>query len=297
MKSSYLCTMQHLILAILCSTGVFVVMRLFERYGIDNHRGIAANYATATIIGMLMVHNYPTVEQVVEAPWLELSLLTGFWFIFTYLLMSYSSQRAGIAVTSLSSKLSVVIPTLLGIFYFGDKTSVTLIIGIALALVALVLIVGKKKGDSSTVKSSGWIVALPVIIFFGTGIGDVLMKFTERLSTATNMNFMIAFIYFIALLFGLLIVLFDKVKGKSRFHWKNTVGGIVLGVVNFFSTYCMYQCMRIFDNVYLFPIYNIGVVIATTLCGVLLFKEKLSAKNYIGLALAILAVILITQKA
>ena len=54
--------------------------------------------------------------------------------------------------------------------------------------------------------------------------------------------------------------------------------------------------MRCFDNVVLFPVYNIGVVSLTALTGLLLFKEKLTWKNYLGLAIAIIAVILITLK-
>ena len=54
--------------------------------------------------------------------------------------------------------------------------------------------------------------------------------------------------------------------------------------------------MRCFDNVILFPIYNIGVVSLTALIGWLLFKEKLSWKNYLGLAIAIVAVVLITVR-
>ena len=54
--------------------------------------------------------------------------------------------------------------------------------------------------------------------------------------------------------------------------------------------------MRLFDNVVLFPVYNIGVVCLTALAGWLLFKEKLTWKNYLGLAIAIIAVLLITAK-
>ena len=54
--------------------------------------------------------------------------------------------------------------------------------------------------------------------------------------------------------------------------------------------------MRVFDNVVMFPVYNIGVVCLSALCGWLLFKEKLTWKNYLGLAIAIIAVILITVK-
>ena len=91
-------------------------------------------------------------------------------------------------------------------------------------------------------------------------------------------------------------VVIDLIRGKSKWQWKNALGGIGLGVINFFSTFCVYNAMRCFDNVVLFPIYNIGVVSLTALTGWLLFKEKLTWKNYLGLAIAIIAVILITLK-
>ena len=168
--------------------------------------------------------------------------------------------------------------------------------GIVLALVALVLVVGGKKNNVKT-KGSGWIVTLlPVFIFFGTGTGDILMKITEQQNTVGNLGFMIAFIYFVALIFGIIIVVWDIARGKSRWQWKSAAGGIMLGVINYFSTFCVYNSMRCFDNVVLFPIYNIGVVSLTAIVGWLLFKEKLTWKNYLGLGIAIIAVILITFK-
>ena len=121
------------------------------------------------------------------------------------------------------------------------------------------------------------------------------MKLTEQRNDG-NMGFMIAFIYFIALLFGIIIVAYDLARGKSKWQWKSALGGIGLGVINFFSTFCIYHAMRCFDNVVLFPVYNIGVVSFTALTGWLLFKEKLTWKNYLGLAIAIISVILITLK-
>ena len=123
-----------------------------------------------------------------------------------------------------------------------------------------------------------------------------IMKLTEQRHTGDDMSFMIAFIYFIALLFGIIIVAYDLIRGKSKWQWKSALGGIGLGVINYFSTYCVYNAMRCFDNVVLFPVYNIGVVSVTALTGWLLFKEKLTWKNYLGLAIAIIAVILITFK-
>lgn len=286
--------MIYLILAILFSTGVFVAMRLFERFKLDNHQALMWNYVFASGTGFLMCKQIDTPTQLVNEPWFGLSLVTGFWFIFTYLLMTASTQRSGVTITSLSSKLSVVLPTLAGVILFGEKLNFVATMGIVLALVALVLVVGGGKDLSNNTNKTNWL--LPILIFFGTGIGDILMKFTEQRNQADDMSFMIAFIYFIALLFGIVIVAYDLIRGKSKWQWKSAIGGIGLGIINYFSTSCVYQAMRCFDNVVLYPIYNIGVVSLTALTGWLLFKEKLNWKNYLGLAIAIIAVILITLK-
>ena len=285
--------MLHLILAILFSTGVFVAMRLFERFKLDNHQALMWNYVFAAGTGFLLCKQFDTIPQLVAEPWFGLSLITGFWFIFTYLLMTASTQRSGVTITSLSSKLSVVLPTLAGVVLFHERLNFVASLGIVLALVALVLVVGSK-GKSYKTNKTNWL--LPIFIFFGTGTGDILMKLTEQRNEADDMSFMIAFIYFIALLFGIIIVTYDLIRGKSKWQWKSAIGGIGLGVINFFSTYCVYHAMRCFDNVVLFPVYNIGVVSLTALTGWLLFKEKLTWKNYLGLTIAIVAVILITMK-
>ena len=268
-------------------------MRLFERFNLDNHQALMWNYVFAAGTGFLMCKQFDTPTQLVSEPWFGLSILTGFWFIFTYLLMTASTQRSGVTVTSLSSKLSVVLPTLAGVVLFSEKLNFVATMGIVLALVALVLVVGGKNTTNKDIKIN-WL--LPVLIFFGTGTGDILMKLTEQQNSSDDMGFMIAFIYFIAMLFGFLVVAFDLIRGKSKWQWKSAIGGITLGVINFFSTFCVYNAMRCFDNVVLFPIYNIGVVCLTALTGWLLFKEKLTWKNYLGLAIAIIAVILITLK-
>ncbi len=281
--------MIYLILAILFSTGVFVAMRLFEKFKLDNHQALMWNYVFATGTGFVVCEKFDTLPQLVAEPWFGLSFITGFWFIFTYLLMAASTQRSGVTVTSLSSKISVVLPILAGVIFFSESLNLVATIGIVLALVALVLVVGGKK-DSGNVNKN-WL--LPILIFFGTGTGDILMKITEQQHTGGGMGFMIAFIYFVALVFGIIIVVFDIIRGKSKWQWKNSIGGIMLGVINYFSTYCVYNAMRYFDNVVLFPIYNIGVVSLTAVIGWLAFKEKLTWKNYLGLAIAIIAVILI----
>ena len=286
--------MIYLLLSILFSSGVFVTMRVFKRFELDNHQALMWNYVFATCTGFLMCDRFDTVPELVDEPWFGLSLLTGFWFIFTYLLMTASTQSSGVTVTSLSSKLSVVLPTLAGVLLFRETLTGPVSIGIVLALVALVLVVGSGDKSPANTQRTNWL--LPVLIFFGTGTGDILMKLNEQRNTADDMSFMIAFIYLIAMVFGVILVAYELLRGKSKWQTKSLIGGIALGVINFFSTYCIFHAMRCFDNVMLFPIYNIGVVCLTALIGWLFFKEKLTWKNYLGLAIAIIAVVLISVK-
>ena len=288
--------MIYLILAIVLSTAVFVVMRIFGRFKLDNHQALTWNYAASACIGMTMSAAKGTWVSPPTQPWFGLTLLLGFWFILTYVLIVESSQRSGVTITSLSSKLSVVIPTLFGIIFLKETLGLMAGIGIALALVALFLVVGNKTSKDGVHTVSTWTVLLPIFIFFSTGIGDIMMKMTEQRNTSGDMIPMIAFIYFISFLFGVALVAYDFIAKKSKWQWKSALGGLVLGTVNFFSTCCIYQAMRVFDNVVMFPVYNIGVVCLSALSGWLLFKEKLTWKNYLGLVIAIIAVILITVK-
>ena len=68
--------MMYLILAILFSTAIFVVMRLFSRFNLDNHQALMWNYATATVIGYIMSAANGPVTSPVSEPWFPLSILT-----------------------------------------------------------------------------------------------------------------------------------------------------------------------------------------------------------------------------
>jgi len=175
--------MIHLILAILCSTAIFVVMRLFKRFELDNHQALAWNYAMAAGLGTLMSALNGPITFPASEPWFPLSLVTGFWFILSYVLMTVSSQQSGVTITSLSSKLSVVIPTLFGVIILKEQLGTIPAIGIVLALVALILVVGKEQNHDTKSKFSFLTILLPVSIFFCTGIGDVLTLIEKAQNT------------------------------------------------------------------------------------------------------------------
>ncbi|MEC8884395.1 MAG: GRP family sugar transporter, partial [Bacteroidota bacterium] len=82
---------------------------------------------------------------------------------------------------------------------------------------------------------------------------------------------------------------------KQHLAFKNIIGGIALGIPNYYSIYFLVQALRhpTLESSTVFTLNNVGIVMVATLIGILFFKEKLSPKNWIGIAIAVVSIILI----
>ena len=94
---------------------------------------------------------------------------------------------------------------------------------------------------------------------------------------------------------GIVFLIVQAVQGKFKFELKNVLGGIALGIPNYFSVYFLVQALRsdILESSGIFTVNNVAIVMISTLLGTLLFKEKLLPKNWIGIGLAILGILFI----
>ncbi len=83
--------------------------------------------------------------------------------------------------------------------------------------------------------------------------------------------------------------------GKLTLSFKNVLGGIALGIPNFGSIYFLVLALRTngMESSTIFPLNNVAIVMISTFLGILLFKEKMLPKNWIGIALAVASIILI----
>jgi drug/metabolite transporter (DMT)-like permease len=106
---------------------------------------------------------------------------------------------------------------------------------------------------------------------------------------------MVATIFSVALAIGFVIVLVLSLRGKTILHVRSWLAGIVLGLINFGSTYLLLKSMEFYTSSTLFPIRNTGVVGLSALAGLLLFGERLTRKNWLGIILAIVSIVLITS--
>ncbi|WP_338038962.1 EamA family transporter [Maribacter litopenaei] len=94
---------------------------------------------------------------------------------------------------------------------------------------------------------------------------------------------------------GTLFILLKSIKAHLKLNIKNIIGGICLGVPNYFSIYFLMKALDsdTLNSASLFTINNVAVVMLSTLLGILLFKERISIKNWIGIGLAVVSIILV----
>ena len=103
------------------------------------------------------------------------------------------------------------------------------------------------------------------------------------------------FIFVAAGTTGLVILLTQIARGKMRVNIKSIIGGIALGVPNYFSYLFLLKALGSLNwgSSVIFPVTNLGTVVCASLGGFIIFKEKISTINLWGLVIAVAAILII----
>ncbi len=279
----------YLSISILLSTLIIVTFKIFHRYKINIVQAITVNYFVASGFGFISEAGSFAPAAMIHQSWFYLAILTGLSLIVAFNLFAVSAQKAGIAITAISSRMSVAIPVLLGFMLFGDQAGIVKIAGIIIGLLAFYFT--SKKDKTIVVEKS--LLYLPVMLFFAVGINDSLMKIAEDIYITDDFVPFLATAFGFALFFGILVFGYQWQKEKQPLATKNLIAGVLLGLLNWYSTLFVLKGLSFFQVSVFMPVYNIGVVAMAAVTGMLIFGEKLTRINKIGIALALLAILLI----
>ncbi|QOD62521.1 DMT family transporter [Polaribacter haliotis] len=284
--------MMYLLLSILFSTGLFVIFKYFGIYKVDVLKAIFVNYIVAFSMGFLLAERKIPITEIYLEPWFSGALVLGALFIVIFFVMAMTAQKNGVSVTSIAGKMSVVVPVFFGIILYNESVTFLKIAGIIIALVAVYL--SSVKEEKSNKNGT---LLFPILLFIGSGTIDTLLKYIQTNHVADqDISIFSGSLFGIAAFFGFLILTFKGIKKREPFGMKNIVAGIVLGVPNYFSIIFLIKALqdKNFESSVLFTVNNVGIVILSTLVGLFIFKEKFSFKNKIGVALAVLGIVLVT---
>ncbi|MBR5453160.1 MAG: DUF2304 family protein [Clostridia bacterium] len=216
----------------------------------------------------------------------------------------FAVQKGPLSYTVVISSFSTVISALSGAMFFDESISWTSIVGIVLMLLSFILAAEKGKDE----QKANWVwLIFCVISLLTTGFVGIMQKVHQLSPHKNELNFflIVAFAVSAVLSAAFAVVLMRSPSEKEEKKnsslpdgtKKNSADliimvlcmvlcGICVSVNNKFNTHLA----GVMDSAIFFPLINGGGLILTTVSAFIIFREKFSKKQWIGLVLGILSV-------
>ncbi len=289
--------MIFLIASILISTLFGISFKIISIRNINSFQTIIVNYIVAGSLGFLTTKSSITPLNVVNEPFVGLAFFLGIVFIGSLFVIAETTAKYGISVAQVAQRMSFVITISLAILYFDERITVYKIIGILLTIVAVYLVSYK---DSTNKQTSKYWWLFPLIIFIASGIIDSSINYVTNplqgnLLQGNSLDVFLSTIFATAFVFGVIVLIYNlKVKGE-KFQLVAIPAGLILGVINYGTMFFLGKALGsgFLDSSVLFPVNNLCILTLSTIISVLIFKEKLSSKNWIGIGLSLLAIFIL----
>ena len=288
--------MLYLVGSIIFSSWLTLSFKVIEKFGINNLQAIVFNYFTCVVTGSIINGSFPIKKTSFSEPWFPWTVVMGTTFVLLFNLVALTTQKLGVAISSVAYKLSLVIPFIFSIYLYDEENTFLKTIGIVLALIAVVLTCYKP--SVTLAKKSSVFIAwfLPFILFIGSGLLDTMIKYVEQrfLNDSNNNNYLVA-AFLAASTVGSVMLGIQLIRKKQKLSWKSVIAGIAIGIPNYLSIWCLLQVLKDHssNSSAIIPINNMGIVLFSSFMAFVLFREKLSFLNLIGIILSFGAIALI----
>jgi drug/metabolite transporter (DMT)-like permease len=286
--------MLDILLTVIAFNILIIIFKFFHKFNIDNLQALIVNYFTAGLCGIYFSDQEFSITYIINAPWFLHAAVIGILFIVVFNFYATGTQKVGIAITTIANKLSLFVPVGFALMlYNNEELTLVKIIGFILAVIGIYLSSTKNKKLSFN-KKYLWLI---IIVFAGQGIADTIFNHAQQtLVGDEDKALFFTVLFMMAGTSGIFILLGKSIKKRQKIEFKNILGGFIFGLPNFASLIFFFNALESsgFAASQVFPVVSMGVVVVSALIGLILFKEKLSTMNWIGLGFAVLSIYLIT---
>lgn len=274
--------MMYLVISIIASVAVSILLKISRRHQLVIMQMIGVNYLVAAVLMVLLYHPKFSAASDYYVHWpiftvLGIAMPLGFFF------MAKAVANAGIIKADMAARLSLFLGILAAFFLFGETATTEKIIGIVLAFLSLFLM----SGESTNSPKGGYSWMLAVWLTYGAA--DITFKEVARTGLEFTSYLLIAFI--VAAIVTWICVLVKR----QRLHLASLGVGVVLGALNFTNIYTYVRAHIALHNqtATVFTTMNVGVIIVSLIAGMLCFHEALSKRNWLGILVAIAAIVML----
>lgn len=278
--------MIYLLFSILFSTGNAALLKYSEVGQLNRLAVVGINYLCATVLagGAWLLHQ-PAPPSALTVGF---GALGGLFYVGTLFLWMGAIARVGIATSTTAMRSGVVWPVLLSIVAFGELPNGFQWAGIALAMMAILLLsfgVGGGPGGQPR-RGALW---LPLLSVVAGGTGSTMKLFTEMGDPAQG-EALLTFIFLFAGIFCWLLIAARGIRPKPA----EIRAGLLFGCGNMLSNFFLLAGLAQLPGVLAFPLLNTGVLLLVTLLGVSLWRERPGVGGYGAIAAAVAAILLLS---
>ena len=274
----------YLLLAILSSALISIIMRLSTDRVKGKRSMLAANYLTCLVIAALFTgpnNLFPSDADLL--PTLGMGIIHGILYLLSFLLFQWCVEKNGVVLPAIFMKLGLLVPLVVSVAAFREIPTLLQVIGFVLAVAAIILINLEK--DASAKKAG---VGLILLLLIG-GAADAMSKVYEEIGAAARSEQFLFYTFLTAFLCCAAVVALRREKiGKNE-----VLFGFLIGIPNFFSARFLLMALTKLHAVIVYPTYSVATILAVTLAGVILFKERLNRRQKIALVIILAALILL----
>ncbi|HQS23975.1 MAG: hypothetical protein B7Y11_03630 [Sphingobacteriia bacterium 24-36-13] len=290
--------MIYLLGSIILTSYLLLSFKVCGKLNIPVFPAIVFNYITCVVTGSFVNGSFPIQVESLATPWFRWAMIMGLLFITSFNLIGITAQKLGVAVASVANKLSLIIPVILTIVLYNEQVVGWEIVGISLALIAVIFTCYPQKNESDKTMPVPFLqkILLPLLVFIGSGFLDALINHVQQtyVTKETNNAFLISG-FFSAASIGVIVLFYQYWKKQLVFKVNQIIAGVCIGIPNYFSIWCLVHFLQDspWETSASLPVNNMGIVLFSTLVAAIVFKEKLSAINWTGIALSAIAIYLI----
>lgn len=287
--------MIEIIITISTFSSMVIMFKYFEKINVNNLQAISANYFTAGILSIIFLPNsfeFDKINYSNTTIFFVLAFIVGLLFVLTFNLYAHGAQKIGVTPSTIANKMSMIIPIIIGIILLNEEVTFNKILGISFAFVAIFL---SSIGDRKYSLNKNHLIII-VLLFIGQGLADGILNWAQEfILNGSNMNLFFAVTFLAAGFSGLLFLFFKLSSQKVKIEPKSIIWGIVLGIPNYLTLLYFVKSLKseLFSSSEIFPIINIGVIIFCTILSIILFRERVSIYNWLGVILGVFSIFII----
>ena len=285
--------MTYLLLATCSSAIMAIVIRIFQNSKGNRYAIILGNYLICILISWFSLPNRSMVLGGSPATIL-CGIIGGAFFVAGLVTMQTSTRLNGATLTSVFAKMGLVISLAISIFVFGEKPTPMQIVGVVLILAALVMINGPADEKSENALQTGKVYTGALILtMLANGGGSSMSKIFEQVGTRDQDELYFFYLFFTAAVLTAGLLLWEWKRTGKALKWSEMAAGIAVGIPNYYASFLLLLALVALPAIIVYPINSTGSILIVMAVDALVFHQKYTKRQWLGIVLVLAAMVLL----